>query len=379
MAREVLVVIETLGRDGGAERFLADIIPRLRQFGIACEVIALGPPYDLADEMEAGGTRVLRVGAWHRWFLPQSLLQILRLTRGKRYDVVWSHLYFGNLHGALLRVLWPATRLVTILHSTGYGLRPPRSVWQRFRMRLEQFCGRFLFDRIVAMSEATADDYRKHLGWKDIRLIPHAIPLEDMPPRPTPGERRELRAGMGLSDGDFCFISIARLDPQKGLPVLIAAFAKLAGESLRPSCLIVGAGGLERALLKQIEDAGLTRQVRLIAPMPHDKLMRLLQSCEAFVLPSLYEPQGIAAGEAMGLGLPCILSDVEGLRIWSGTEREALLVEPGDSGALAAALRRVHDDPALRRRLSAAGPARIRRSFGAAENAARWAETISRA
>lgn len=378
MAREVLVVIETLGRDGGAERFLADIIPRLREYGIACDVVALGPPYDLADEMEAGGTRVLKVDAWHRWFLPQSLLKILRLTRGKRYGVIWSHLFFGNLHGALLRVLWPGTRLVTILHSTGYGLRPPNGAWQRFRMRLEQFCGRFLFDRIVAMSEATADDYRRNLGWKDIRLIPHGVPLEDMPPRPTSAERRELRAGMGLSDGDFCFISIARLDPQKGLPVLIAAFEKLAGDGLRPSCLIVGAGGLERALLKQIGDAGLADQVKLVAPLPHDKLMRLLQACDAFVLPSLYEPQGIAAGEAMGLGLPCILSDVEGLRIWSGTEREALLVEPGDSVALSVALRRVHDDPALRRRLSAAGPERIRSSFTVAENAARWAETLSR-
>lgn len=378
MTREVLVVIETLGRDGGAERFLADIIPRLREFGIACDVVALGPPYDLAEEMEAVGTRVLRVDAWHRWFLPHSLLKILRLTRGKRYDVVWSHLYFGNLHGALLRVLWPGTRLVTILHSTGYGLRPPTGVWQRIRMRLEQLCGRFLFDRIVAMSEATADDYSKNLGWKDILLIPHGIPIEDMPPTPTPAERRELRARMGLSDGDFCFISIARLDPQKGLPVLIAAFAKLAGEGLRPSCLIVGAGGLKRALLDQIEDAGLARQVKLVAPIPHDDLMRLLQACDAFVLPSLYEPQGIAGGEAMALGLPCILSDVEGLRMWSGDQREALLVEPGDPDALAAALQRVHDDQALRSRLSAAGPDRIRSCFNAAENAARWAETLSR-
>lgn len=376
MTLEVLVVIETLGRDGGAERFLADIIPRLKEFGIACDVVALSPPYDLADEIETGGTRVLRIDAWHRWFLPQSLLKILRLTRGKRYGIIWSHLYFGNLHGALLRMLWPNTRLVTILHSTGYGLRPPHGAWQRFRMHLEQLCGRFLFDCIVAMSEATADDYRKNLGWKDIRLIPHAIPLEDMPPPPTPAERRELRAGMGISNGDFCFISIARLDPQKGLSVLIAAFEKLAAEGVRPSCLIVGAGGLKRVLLEQIEKAGLTRQVKIVAPIPHDKLMRLLQSCDAFVLPSLYEPQGIAAGEAMGLGLPCILSDVEGLKIWSGPEREAVLVDPGDSGALATALRQVHDDPSLRSRLSAAGPARIRKTFAYAENVARWAEIL---
>lgn len=377
MARQVLVIIETLGRDGGAERFLADIIPRLRESGIACDVVALWSPYDLADQIEAGGTRVLKVDAWHRWFLPHSLLKILRLTRGQRYDVIWSHLYFGNLHGALLRVLWPGTRLVTILHSTGYGLCPPKGVWQRFRMRVEQFWGRFLFDRIVAMSEATADDYGNNLGWEDIRLIPHGIPLEDMPPPPTPAERRELRAGMGLLDGDFCFISIARLERQKGLPVLIAAFDRLAAEGLRPSCLIVGAGGLERALLEQIKDTGLARQVKLVAPMPHERLMRLLQSCEAFVLPSLYEPQGIAAGEAMGLGLPCILSDVEGLRLWSGEEQEALMVEPGDSGALAAALRRVHDDPALRDRLSSAGPNRIRNCFTVSENVARWAEILT--
>lgn len=373
------MLIETLGRDGGAERFLADILPRLRQFGFTFDVIVLNGPYDLEPELNEGGVRTFRVDTWHRWFLPQPLWKIFRITRGMHYDVVWSHLYFANLHGAIFRMLRTGTRHVTILHSSGYGLNPPKSAWQRCRMRLEQMWGLYLVDTIVSMSNATAEDYSENLGWKDIRILPHAVPLEDMPPRPDGTARRQLRVAAGLAEDDFCFISIARLAPQKGLSVLIAAFEILAKEGLRPACLIVGAGGLESSLRDQIRLAGLSHSVRIIPPMPHKDLMRLLQVCDAFVLSSIYEPQGIAAGEAMGLGVPCILSDVEGLRIWNGEDDAALMVRPGDSTALAAALKRLIFEPRLRSRLSHTGALRIRKKFSPETNATQWAELLLRA
>ena len=80
----------------------------------------------------------------------------------------------------------------------------------------------------------------------------------------------------------------------------------------------------------------------------------LYVAADAFVLPSLKEPYGTVYGEAMAFGLPVVGWRAGNLPYLADHEREGLLIAPGDLAGLAAALRRLADDPGLRERLGAA-------------------------
>ena len=96
-----------------------------------------------------------------------------------------------------------------------------------------------------------------------------------------------------------------------------------------------------------------------------DDVVDLLCACDVFVLPSRREGLGVAALEAMALGRPVVASRVGGLAESVQHEYTGLLVPPEDSEALAGALERLLGDPALARRLGAAGPEHIRDRYDA--------------
>lgn len=102
----------------------------------------------------------------------------------------------------------------------------------------------------------------------------------------------------------------------------------------------------------------------------------MMQACDAVVLPSRREPFGIAAAESMALGIPTIVSAVDGLLDLAGDGDAALLVPPDDARALADALWRLHGDPGLRDRLSAAGSRRVRERFSASAAGGAWAKLL---
>jgi glycosyltransferase involved in cell wall biosynthesis len=106
----------------------------------------------------------------------------------------------------------------------------------------------------------------------------------------------------------------------------------------------------------------------LLGPVPDDDLIPLYAGATAFALVSLYEGFGLTALEAMASGVPCVVSDVEGLAEAVGDS--ALLVDPRDEGAIEAGLLRVLNDDGLRASLRAKGLERAR--------SLRWEDTAER-
>ncbi len=100
-------------------------------------------------------------------------------------------------------------------------------------------------------------------------------------------------------------------------------------------------------------------------------LIALCQSCDLFVLPTRAEAFGIAAVEAGALGLPAIVTAVGGLTDIVIDGQTGFHIAPGDIPALAAHIRRLIHDPALRRQLGQNGRRRVEKQFNARENADR--------
>jgi len=167
------------------------------------------------------------------------------------------------------------------------------------------------------------------------------------------------------TDGASALVCVAAVTPVKGHDVLVDALASVA--DLPWTC--VCAGPLDRApghvaeVRRRIERAGLTDRVRLVGPLDPAARDAAYAAADLAVAPSRTETYGMAVAEALARGLPLVattggaLPDTVG-HAPDGT-RPGLLVPPDDPAALAAALRRWFDEPALRAQLRAAATARV--------------------
>ena len=91
---------------------------------------------------------------------------------------------------------------------------------------------------------------------------------------------------------------------------------------------LAGDGPLRGTLEKQVQALGLKGRVIFLGKLPNEQLPALLNKCEVFVLPSLYEGNPKALLEAMACGLPCLTSDIEGIKETVSQNRNGLLVNP---------------------------------------------------
>ncbi len=151
--------------------------------------------------------------------------------------------------------------------------------------------------------------------------------------------------------------------PMKGLVPLLEAVAKLRTER-DVELTVIGrpteGGRVDRAIAR----LGLADAVRCVSGISDDELACLYGEAEVAVVPSLYEGFSLPAIEAMSCGVAVVATTGGALPEVVGTDGETgLLVPPDDPGALAGAIARLLDDPALRARLGAAGRERVVRRF----------------
>jgi glycosyltransferase involved in cell wall biosynthesis len=171
----------------------------------------------------------------------------------------------------------------------------------------------------------------------------------------SPPEVAAVRREMGGDDppGRAIVAGVGRLAAQKGFGTLIRAAARWQSRGAVPLLLIAGEGPLDAELRRQAGTDGVA--VRFLGP--RDDVPVLLAAADVVVVPSTWEGQPLIVQEALRAGRPLVATRVGGIAELTG-EDGALLVPPGDPAALAAAVRRLLDDPQAGARLSAAARAR---------------------
>lgn len=159
-------------------------------------------------------------------------------------------------------------------------------------------------------------------------------------------------------------LSAARLYPAKGLHTFVRAVGAIRGGSGGVTTLVRGRGPLEASLQSEVARLGLSGDFRIDGtPLGPSDLPALYRSADIYVQPSLIEPFGMATLEAMACGLPVVASDTGGLSDLVEEGVNGLLVPPGDSEALARALRSLIADRDLRHRMGRASRVRAETTF----------------
>ncbi|WP_077969667.1 glycosyltransferase family 4 protein [Streptomyces tsukubensis] len=152
--------------------------------------------------------------------------------------------------------------------------------------------------------------------------------------------------------------------PLKGLVHLIEALAKLRTENPDAHLVVVGKRAEDGPVDRLIERYGLADRVEFVKGISDAELVDLVRGAQVACVPSLYEGFSLPAAEAMATATPLVATTGGAIPEVAGNDGETCLaVPPGDAGALAAALRRLLDDPELRRRLGAAGRERVLARF----------------
>ncbi len=172
----------------------------------------------------------------------------------------------------------------------------------------------------------------------------------------------------------FEILCVGRLTPAKGQHLLVAAVHRLVTEGRRVHLRLVGDGEDRASLERQVAELGLAEAVTFEGGVNQDRIRDLYAQADAFAIASFAEGIPVVLMEAMAMEIPCVTTWITGIPELIRDGREGLLVAPSSVSALAAALARLQDDPALRRRLGAAGRQRVLADYHLPHNVARLGE-----
>lgn len=220
-------------------------------------------------------------------------------------------------------------------------------------------------DELVVVSE----DWRRRLErdyGRSARVIHNGVDPRRFPPI-EPERRSLLRRQRGLSER-FVFLSVGGIEPRKGSVFLLEAMAVLAKEmEPAPALLVIGGHSFQDYRAYREEALGmlpglgleLDRDVFLLGTVGDDELHEWYRAADALAFPSVNEGWGLAVLEALSADLPVVTSDIAVFREYLTDRETAIMTRAGDSCSLAAGMRDMVLDGALRERLVVAGRALV--------------------
>ena len=350
--------------EGGLARHVRKLTEHLAAGDTEVHVLTRGGDHAPAEE-ERHGVIVHRVRepsfprndldaflAWVHQMNADMLAAGAELLDRWDFDLVHSHDWLvataAERLSKRMRVPWVVT-----VHATEHGRhqgwvdKHPQSHIHAVERRMVHRA-----DRVIACSEFMRGHIAGVFGVPRARVttISNGIDPADLHTR---GDLAELRSRYARPEQKLVLLA-GRLVYEKGFQVALDALPGVIRTVGDVRFLVAGSGTHERELRAQATRLGLNWHGTFAGWLGDDTLHGLYRISDLCVIPSLYEPFGLVALEAMALGCPCIAADTGGLREVV-TGNAGLRFRADDAPALARSMERVLTDPDLHRRLAAEG------------------------
>jgi len=250
-----------------------------------------------------------------RNYLPQFARGVLgfQAASGIQYDLVHSHYWLSGHVGQVLKTEWAVPHVV-MFHTLAEA-KNRHHLNQRepaYRTRGERIVAAQA-DQIVCATSGERDLLIETYGAAPGRVTIVPCGVDTMRFRPM--NKARVRCRLNLPDDQPIILFVGRIEPLKGIDVLIRAAALLDG----PFRLLVVGGdhkdtARKRELMSLASELGLRQRVTFIDAIPHRDLPLYYNAADICVVPSYYESFGLVAVEAMACGTPVIASRVGGLK-----------------------------------------------------------------
>jgi glycogen(starch) synthase len=350
--------------EGGLARHVRKLAEGLVERDVEVHVLTRGGE-ESPSEDEAGGVHIHRVlepkrptdlgefVAWVERMNSDMLAAGVELGDRFDFDLVHGHDWLVAMAGDHLARRFGCP-LVTTIHATEYGRHQG---WvdkhpQSYIHGVERWITNRA-DQVIVCSFYMREQVAEIFGVPNerIEVIWNGIDPDDLQPHPGP-ELERLRAQFADPDEKLVLL-IGRLVYEKGFQLALEAMPTLIERNPGVRFVVAGSGTHEQELRNQAAELGLMEHGMFLGWMGDDVLHSLYRIADACVVPSLYEPFGLVALEAMASGCPCIVADTGGLREVVPHEEAGLRFTARDPDSLAETVERVFRDHALRDRLIA--------------------------
>ncbi len=352
--------------EGGLARHVRKLTEALVRQGVAVDVLTRGSGHPPLGEArggeEDGGLTVHRVRepswprdldrfvAWVQRMNEDMLAAGEALAQEHSYDLIHGHDWLVAQASAAL-----ADRLgvpyVTTIHATEHGrhqgwvANPPQSHihsverWMAHRADSVIVCSYYMRGHVADIFDI---DERR------IAVIPNGVDPNDLQPS---GDLLALRREFAAPEEKLVLL-VGRLVYEKGFQLALEALPEVIEHVGNVRFLVAGSGTHEQELKAQAERLGLSRHGTFLGWIGDDVLHSLYRIADLCVVPSIYEPFGLVALEAMASGCACIVADTGGLReVVPRGERVGLRFNGGDAEHLGVMIERLLIDGGLRDRL----------------------------
>jgi glycogen(starch) synthase len=350
--------------EGGLARHVRKLSEGLVEIGTEVHVLTRGGEESPAEEVP-GGVHVHRVReptrpadlnefvTWVERMNSDMLAAGVELGDRYSFDLVHGHDWLvANACDHLARRF--DVPLVTTIHATEHGRhqgwinKHPQTYihgverWITNRAERVIACSTFMREQIVDVFGVDEDR---------VEVIPNGIDPDELQPQ-NDEELRRLRAEFAEPDESLVLL-VGRLVYEKGFQFALEALPSIIERVPSTRFIVAGSGTHEQELRRQAEELGLMEHGSFLGWIGDDVLHSLYCIADVCVVPSIYEPFGLVALEAMASSCPCIVADTGGLREVVPHDEVGLRFRARDPESLAQMTIRVLDDAELCRRLTA--------------------------
>jgi glycogen synthase len=337
---------------GGLGKHVVELVPELIAAGVEVHLVvprlsggAHNEPLPLPDSSPAtNGSQVYRVdvgehagnfftNTWHANVQIEAFCS--RLIRKHNFDLIHNHDWL-SAYAAIGTKLTSHIPMVATIHATEMG-RNHGHLWGEMQREIHQTEWWMAFEawRIITASYYMEWEVETYFG------VPRA--KIDVIPNGVDPRRFDALNGMDLSSFRVDFAQpdepliyyVGRIVPEKGLTVLIDAAPRVLERWPGAKFVIAGGGDYVHELRAKTNALGLDSNIIFPGRISDEVRDGLFKVADCAVFPSLYEPFGIVALEAMAAGTPVVVSDTGGLSEVVDLHQTGIKVHPNDPGSLA--------------------------------------------
>lgn len=333
---------------GGAEVLLRDLADGLQRSGYRVSV-CYSTPGPLVSDIAALNVPMTRLPRLAR-IDPVLLLNMIRVMRRERPQIVHTHLFKSDFHGRLAARLSNVPVVVSTLHNTHAWAKNP------VLGKLYGASARFA-DTLIAVSDEvrTFAINHQYAAPEKIVSIANGVNMQRFEGHDSAGQQVRRELGIAL---DVPLIGVvARLSPQKDHETFLLAASKIAKVLPEARFLIAGDGALRETLIASARNLGLQQQV-IFCGIRSD-IPAVLSAIDLLVFSSRWEGLPVALLEGMATARPVVATAVGGVPGVVVHGSTGLLVPPGEPETLAEACVQVLSDPIRASQMGKAGRARV--------------------
>jgi glycosyltransferase involved in cell wall biosynthesis len=288
----------------GAQRQVHDIASSLRTRGWQVSIVSMLPIEGAFADLQADGTPVASLDMRRGIPDPRALLRLRQLLREWKPDILHGHMVHANLLARFSRLLVNTPVVISTMHNQNEGPQ-----WRYLVYRITDP----LSEMTTTVSKLAVEEaIRRHaVPRSKVRLIYNGIDSASYAWPRDMAVRRNAREALDVGDR-FMWLAVGRLDVEKDVPNMLAAFRLVHQRAQAARLYIAGTGPLEAEIRHGISQAGLAGHVVLLGL--RSDVPALMQAADGYLLSSAWEGLPMVLLEAGASGLPIVATDVGGTR-----------------------------------------------------------------